>query len=121
MEKISYLCCNHYTTITVGLKNGPAVMYPLHCRFIIRTGSDEVWYKSLARVEIIQISTPRQPFPAPRSSSSMLMPVHHPTPELLSTAPRAAVPSPTLLFFDTDARAPPHAVHRPTPEHRRVL
>jgi len=131
-------------------------MYPHHCRFIIRTDSDEVWYKSPARVEIIQISTPRQPFPAPRSFSSTPMPVHCPMSEHPSTAPRAAIPSPALLFFDADARAPPHvgapvhqplhrrsqsrapllrrrrpctaprrstphAVHRPTPEHRRGL
>ena len=130
MEKISYLCCNHYTEITVGLKNGltvmcpitvgsylqPAVMYPHHCRFLIRTGSDEVWYKSQPRVEIIQISTPRQPFLAPRSSFSMPTPVHRPTSEHPSTTPRATVPSPMLLFFDADAHAPPHAeapVHRP--------
>ena len=33
-EKIIYLCCNRYTEITAGLKNGPAVIYPHHCQNI---------------------------------------------------------------------------------------
>ena len=62
------------------------------------------------------ISTPRQLFPALRSSSSTPTPMHRPTPEHPSTAPHVAVPSPTLLFFGAEAHAPPHAgapVHRP--------
>ena len=31
--------------ITAGLGNEPAVMYPHHCRFIMRTGSDELFPK----------------------------------------------------------------------------
>ena len=37
VEKIIYLFCNPYTEITAGLKNGPAVMYPHHCRFLLTT------------------------------------------------------------------------------------
>ena len=60
---------------------------------------------------------PPEHHPAPTGTTVPRAPVHR---------PRAAVPSPALLFFDADARAPPHAgplphaIDYPTPEHRAV-
>ena len=51
METLFYLTPNWYTLITAGLRNGPAVMVPHHCRFIIRTGSDEQFSKVIYKIE----------------------------------------------------------------------
>ena len=51
MEKLYYLTPNQYTPITAGLRNGPAVMVAHHCRFIIRTGSDEQFPKVIYKIE----------------------------------------------------------------------
>ena len=45
MEKLSYLTPNYYTHITAGLRIGPAMMFPHHCRFRLTTGSDEPFPK----------------------------------------------------------------------------
>ena len=44
----------------------------------------------------------------------MPRPVHRPTLEQPSTAPRAAVPSPALLFFDANTHTAPHTRALPT-------